>query len=68
MNGISGKKNEGLVHISQISRDGRVNQVTDVVNRNQAVKVKIISFTGGKIGLSMKVSSLIRAKLKYCIV
>ena len=55
LNGILGKKNEGLVHISQISREGRVNEVTDVVNRNQPVKVKIISFTGGKIGLSMKV-------------
>lgn len=55
MNGVLGKKNEGLVHISQLSREGRVNEVTDVANRNQAVKVKVISFTGGKIGLSMKV-------------
>ena len=53
--GISSRKCEGLVHISQLSREGRVNEVSDVVNRNQNAKVKVISYTGEKIGLSMKV-------------
>jgi len=57
LSGVLGKKCEGLVHISQISREGRVNEVTDVVSRNQSVHVKVISFTNQKIGLSMKVSS-----------
>uniref|UniRef100_A0A8R1XW19 RNA helicase n=1 Tax=Onchocerca volvulus TaxID=6282 RepID=A0A8R1XW19_ONCVO len=44
---------EGLVHISQIRQD-RVNAVSDVLNRNQKVKVKVIKFELGKVGLSMK--------------
>ncbi|XP_055613923.1 ATP-dependent RNA helicase DHX8 [Uranotaenia lowii] len=48
------KKKEGLVHISQLSAEGRVNNVTDVVNRGDAVKVKVISIAGTKISLSMK--------------
>ncbi|EJD76626.1 CBR-MOG-5 protein [Loa loa] len=44
---------EGLLHISQIRQD-RVNAVSDVLNRNQKVKVKVIKFELGKIGLSMK--------------
>ena len=56
LEGIRGKKTEGLVHISQLSREGRVNDVNDVVKRDQQVKVKVISYTGEKIGLSMKVS------------
>lgn len=56
LQGIRKQKCEGLVHISQLSREGRVNEVSDVVTRNQNVKVKVISYTGEKIGLSMKVS------------
>uniref|UniRef100_A0A1Q3F680 RNA helicase n=1 Tax=Culex tarsalis TaxID=7177 RepID=A0A1Q3F680_CULTA len=48
------RKKEGLVHISQLSSEGRVNTVTDVVNRNENVKVKVISIAGSKISLCMK--------------
>ncbi|KAF1744605.1 hypothetical protein MXB_2124 [Myxobolus squamalis] len=47
-------RTEGLVHISQMRRDGRVNDVNDVVKRNQKVKVKIINIVGSKLSLSMK--------------
>lgn len=45
---------EGLVHISQLRREGRVTNVSDVVSRGQKVKVKVLSFTGQKTSLSMK--------------
>ena len=45
---------EGLVHISNLRKEGRVSLVSDVVSRHQKVKVKCISFTGTKVGLSMK--------------
>lgn len=45
---------EGLVHISQLRREGRVTNVSDVVVRGQKVKVKVLSFTGQKTSLSMK--------------
>ncbi|XP_055533489.1 ATP-dependent RNA helicase DHX8 [Wyeomyia smithii] len=48
------KKKEGLVHISQLSSEGRVSTVTDVTNRGDNVKVKVISIAGSKISLSMK--------------
>ena len=48
------RKVEGLVHISQLRREGRVNSVEEVVKRNQMVKVKILSMAAGKISLSMK--------------
>lgn len=44
---------EGLIHISQLSQ-GRVSEVTDVVQRGQSVKVKVMTSVGGKISLSMK--------------
>jgi len=44
---------EGLVHISQL-KDQRVGAVADVVNRGQKVKVKVISYAGTKVSLSMK--------------
>ncbi len=48
-------KVEGLVHISQLRREGRVNTVEEVVTRGQEVKVKVLSIAGtGKISLSMK--------------
>ena len=49
------KRWEGLVHISQLRREGRVSQVSDVVNRGQKVKVKVLTFTGQRTSLSMKV-------------
>ncbi|XP_071961716.1 ATP-dependent RNA helicase DHX8-like [Antedon mediterranea] len=45
---------EGLVHISELRREGRVSDVSDVVAKGQIVKVKIISISGTKISLSMK--------------
>jgi len=48
------KRWEGLVHISQLRSEGRVTDVTEVVNRNSNVKVKVISITGQKVSLTMK--------------
>jgi len=48
------KRWEGLVHISQLRREGRVTTVSDVVNRGQKVKAKVLSFTGNKPSLSLK--------------
>ncbi|CAH8471663.1 unnamed protein product, partial [Heterobilharzia americana] len=48
------KRWEGLVHVSQLRREGRVANVGDVVNRGQKVWVKVISFTGTRTGLSMR--------------
>ncbi|XP_058984979.1 ATP-dependent RNA helicase DHX8 [Musca domestica] len=48
------KRWEGLVHISQLRSEGRVTDVTEVVNRNSTVKVKVMSITGQKVSLSMK--------------
>uniref|UniRef100_A0A8C9E648 RNA helicase n=1 Tax=Phocoena sinus TaxID=42100 RepID=A0A8C9E648_PHOSS len=45
---------EGLVHISELRREGRVANVADVVSKGQRVKVKVLSFTGTKTSLSMK--------------
>ena len=47
-------KVEGLVHISQLSREGRVESVEDVVSRGQKAKVKVLSISDGKISLSIK--------------
>ncbi|UJR38210.1 hypothetical protein I4U23_030883 [Adineta vaga] len=46
-------RTEGLVHISNIHKD-RIADVSDVVKRNQAVKVKVLSCTDSKLSLSMK--------------
>lgn len=48
------RKVEGLVHISQLRREGRVANVEEVVQRGQRVKVKVLSITGGKMSLSIK--------------
>lgn len=53
------KRWEGLVHISQLRREGRVGNVSDVVQRGQKVKIKVLSFTGQKTSLSIKVRFLI---------
>ncbi|KAJ8683658.1 hypothetical protein QAD02_019450 [Eretmocerus hayati] len=45
---------EGLVHISQLRREGRVASASDVVSRGQKVMVKVLSITGQKVSLSMK--------------
>lgn len=48
------KRWEGLVHISQLRSEGRVTDATEVVSRNQMVKVKVMSVAGQKVSLSMK--------------
>ncbi|XP_028405343.1 ATP-dependent RNA helicase DHX8-like [Dendronephthya gigantea] len=53
LEGLRGK-NEGLVHISELRREGRVANVADVVSRGNKVKVKVLSMTGTKISLSIK--------------
>ncbi|XP_054285604.1 ATP-dependent RNA helicase DHX8-like [Macrosteles quadrilineatus] len=45
---------EGLVHVSQLRREGRVTNVSDVVVRGSKVRVKVLSVTGQKVSLSMK--------------
>ncbi|KAF4532358.1 hypothetical protein B566_EDAN003662 [Ephemera danica] len=54
LEGFQRRRWEGLVHISQLRREGRVTDVSDVVQRGQKVKVKVLSFTGQKVSLSMK--------------
>ncbi|ORX93717.1 helicase associated domain-containing protein [Clohesyomyces aquaticus] len=49
--GIQGNLS-GLVHISRLA-DGRVEHASDVVERGQSVKVKVVSIDGSRIGLSM---------------
>jgi ATP-dependent RNA helicase DHX8/PRP22 len=47
------KKVEGLVHISQLKREGRVNNVEEVVSKGDKVFVKVLA-VGVKTSLSMK--------------
>ncbi|KAK9768112.1 DEAH-box ATP-dependent RNA helicase prp22 [Basidiobolus ranarum] len=47
-------KAEGMVHVSALSSGMRVNHPSDVVERGQRVKVKVMSIAGSRIGLSMK--------------
>lgn len=53
LEGMRGR-HEGLVHISQLRREGRVANVSDVVQRGEKVVVKVLSMTGSKISLSIK--------------
>ncbi|XP_077977949.1 ATP-dependent RNA helicase DHX8-like [Glandiceps talaboti] len=48
------KRCDGLVHISQLRREGRVSDVNDVVHKGQKVKVKVLSMVGNRISLSMR--------------
>lgn len=48
------KRWEGLVHISQLRAEGKVNDVTEVVSRGANVRVKVMSVAGQKVSLSMK--------------
>ncbi|XP_077406138.1 ATP-dependent RNA helicase DHX8-like [Vanacampus margaritifer] len=45
---------EGLVHVSELRKEGRIADVSTVVSRGQKVKVKALSVTGTKASLSMK--------------
>jgi len=40
--------------VSMLQAGGRVNHASDVVSRNQRVKVKVMSIIGSRISLSMK--------------
>lgn len=44
----------GLVHVSNIQQGARANSATDLLSRNQPVKVKVMSMAGTRISLSMK--------------
>ncbi|XP_061611126.1 ATP-dependent RNA helicase DHX8-like isoform X2 [Phyllopteryx taeniolatus] len=48
------KRWEGLVHVSELRKEGRIADVSTVVSRGQKVKVKVLSVTGTKASLSMK--------------
>jgi len=53
LQGVRGKV-DGLVHISAMQEGTRVNHPSDLVSRNQPVKVKVVTIEGTRIGLSMK--------------
>ena len=48
-----GLKNDGLVHISQIT-DRFIKDPNEVLEVGQDVKVKVLKIEGSKIGLSMR--------------
>ncbi|KAF9126717.1 DEAH-box ATP-dependent RNA helicase prp22 [Mortierella sp. 14UC] len=52
LDGVKGKV-EGMVHIGMLAA-GRVNEVSDVVKRNDTVKVKVMSVTSTRVSLSMR--------------
>lgn len=51
--GVKGKV-DGLVHVSALVEGQRVNHPSDLVARDQPVKVKVMKIDGNRIGLSMK--------------
>lgn len=53
LQGVQGRAS-GLVHVSAMQANARVNDPSDLVSQGQPVKVKVISIKDGKIGLSMK--------------
>lgn len=53
LEGIQGR-HEGMVHISSIQSNARVNHPSDLLSRGQSVLVKVMSIAAGRIGLSMK--------------
>jgi len=53
LQGVKGKI-DGLVHVSAMQEGARINHPSDLVSRNQPVKVKVASIQGTRIGLSMK--------------
>ncbi len=48
-----GNQQTGLVHISEVTH-GYVENISDVLKVQEAVKVKVLSIDGSKIGLSIK--------------
>lgn len=53
LEGVAGRV-EGMVHISAIQANARVNDIRDLLSKNQPVKVKVMSVAGSRISLSMK--------------
>ncbi|KAI9822805.1 MAG: DEAH-box ATP-dependent RNA helicase prp22 [Phylliscum demangeonii] len=53
LQGVKGKV-DGLVHVSAMQDGTRVNHPSDLVAREQPVKVKVVTIQGSRIGLSMK--------------
>ncbi len=51
--GVRGKV-DGLVHVSAMQEGARVNHPSDLVSRNQQVKVKVMKVENNRISLSMK--------------
>ncbi|KAF5323604.1 hypothetical protein D9611_005574 [Ephemerocybe angulata] len=45
---------EGMVHVSNIQTGARANAASDLLTKGQAVKVKVMSVAGARVGLSMK--------------
>jgi ATP-dependent RNA helicase DHX8/PRP22 len=50
---VEGRRTDGLVHVSALHPGGRVNHPNDIVERGQAVKVKVTAVKDGKISLNM---------------
>ena len=53
---VEGRRTDGLVHVSALHQNGRVNHPGDIVQRGQPVKVKVIAVKDGKIGLPWRKS------------
>lgn len=53
LQGVRGKV-DGLVHVTQMQEGARVNHPSDLVSRNQEVKVKVMKMENNRISLSMK--------------
>ncbi|CAO1638269.1 unnamed protein product [Parajaminaea phylloscopi] len=53
LEGVQGKW-EGMVHIGSIAQGQRLNHPSDLLTRNQRVKVKVMSVAGTRLSLSMK--------------
>ncbi|TRM58778.1 P-loop containing nucleoside triphosphate hydrolase protein [Schizophyllum amplum] len=53
LEGVMGRA-EGMVHVSNIQKGGRINSAADLLSRGQPVKVKVMSVAGARIGLSLK--------------
>ena len=47
------RRTDGLVHISALHQGGRLNHPSEIVERGQPVKVKVLAIKDGKISLSM---------------
>ncbi|KAJ5080069.1 nucleolar protein of 40 kda [Anaeramoeba ignava] len=53
LDGVRGKR-EGLCHITQMKKTGRVLDPHEIVHKKQRVFVKVLAYAGSKISLSMK--------------